>query len=104
LTWHGDVDATNIQVMVKDGEVTLEGTVSDRNQKRMAEDIAEQVQGVTEVQNRLRVQSESSQSNQSQSNQGNGNGNKSSTTSQQGQSGQSSTSKTRERSTSSSSS
>jgi len=59
LTWHGNVDATNIQVNVKSGEVTLEGTVSDRYQKRMAEDVAEQVAGVNDVQNRLRVQGES---------------------------------------------
>jgi len=58
LTWHGNVDATNIQVTVKSGEVTLDGSVSDRHQKRMAEDVAEQVQGVTDVQNRLRIQYE----------------------------------------------
>ena len=58
LTWHGNVDATNIQVTVKSGEVTLDGSVSDRNQKRMAEDVAEQVQGVTDVQNHLRVQND----------------------------------------------
>src|ERR1051325_6970012 len=58
LTWHGDVDATNIQVNVKGGEVTLEGTVSDRYQKRLAEDVAEQIQGVSDVQNRLRVKND----------------------------------------------
>ncbi len=59
LTWHGEVDATMITVNVSKGEVTLEGTVPHRYQKRVAEDIAEEVQGVTDVQNRLRVQSHS---------------------------------------------
>jgi hypothetical protein len=35
--------------------VTLSGTVRDRNEKRRAEDIAESVQGVSHVQNNLRV-------------------------------------------------
>src|ERR1051325_9021070 len=67
LTWHGNVDATNIRVNVKDGEVTLEGSVSDRYQKRMAEETAEQVQGVKDVQNRLRVQNDIGDTSQSSS-------------------------------------
>jgi osmotically-inducible protein OsmY len=55
LTWHGEVDATNIQVTVENGEVTLEGTVDDRRQKRLAEDIAEDVSGVKDIHNRLRI-------------------------------------------------
>jgi hypothetical protein len=51
------VDATYIQVTVKDGEVTLSGTVEDRRMKRLAEDCVEQVSGVKEVQNQLRIQS-----------------------------------------------
>jgi len=62
LTWHGNVDATHIQVSVKSGEVTLDGTVTDRYQKRVAEDIAEQVHGVSDVQNHLKVQTDTSQS------------------------------------------
>jgi len=56
LTQHGDVDATNIQVKVKGGEVTLDGTVTDRWQKRMAEDAVEDISGVKDVRNNLRVQ------------------------------------------------
>jgi hypothetical protein len=55
LTRHGDIDATDIEVRVQQGEVTLTGTVNDRWAKRLAEDIAEDVVGVTDVQNQLRV-------------------------------------------------
>jgi osmotically-inducible protein OsmY len=50
-----DVDARNIEVSVSNGEVTLNGSVSDRDQKRRAEDLIEQVSGVREVRNNLRV-------------------------------------------------
>ena len=43
-------------------EVTLAGTVSRREDKRRAEDIAEAVSGVTHVQNNLRVQGQGSTS------------------------------------------
>jgi hypothetical protein len=49
------VDATEIEVTVSDAEVTLTGTVTSREQRRRAEDIAESVSGVTHVQNNLRV-------------------------------------------------
>jgi osmotically-inducible protein OsmY len=49
------IDATEIEVMVSGGEVTLTGSVTDRNDKRMAEDIAESVSGVKNVENRIRV-------------------------------------------------
>lgn len=51
-----DVDASNIEVQVQNGEVTLTGMVDDRQQKRRAEDCAERVRGVHDVQNQLRVQ------------------------------------------------
>ena len=50
-----DIDARSIDVTVNGGEVTLSGSVSDRNQKRCAEDLIEQVSGVREVHNNLRV-------------------------------------------------
>jgi osmotically-inducible protein OsmY len=56
LTRSHEVDATNIEVTVSDGVVTLAGSVDDRHAKRMAEDIAEDVSGVRDVQNQLRVQ------------------------------------------------
>jgi hypothetical protein len=49
------VDASDIDVSVKDVEVTLSGTVASRFEKRRAEDVAEAVSGVTHVQNNLRV-------------------------------------------------
>ena len=55
LTEHSYIDATEIVVTVKDGEVTLEGTVPDRDQKYYAEDVAEKVPGVMDVNNLLKV-------------------------------------------------
>ena len=49
------VDASDIDVTVNSGEVTLTGTVDHRSTKRRAEDIAESVSGVKNVENRLRV-------------------------------------------------
>ncbi|WP_448207387.1 BON domain-containing protein [Azospirillum sp. sgz302134] len=49
------VDASDIELTVSGGEVTLSGTVDDRRVKRRAEDIAESVAGVRHVQNNLRV-------------------------------------------------
>lgn len=50
------LDASEIEVGVSGGEVTLSGTVETRYDKRLAEDIAESVSGVTHVQNNLRVE------------------------------------------------
>lgn len=55
LTDDAFVDASEITVVVEKGEVTLSGSVPDRASKRRAEDIAEFVSGVTNVENRLRV-------------------------------------------------
>ncbi|MBT1701798.1 BON domain-containing protein [Chryseosolibacter indicus] len=49
------IDALEVTVAVQGGEVILTGSVSDRAEKRRAEDIAESVSGVTHVENRLRV-------------------------------------------------
>jgi hypothetical protein len=51
-----EVDASDIAVTVKDGEVTLDGTVPDRRSKHRAEDLAEAVSGVKDVHNSLRPQ------------------------------------------------
>lgn len=50
-----DIDASDIEVSVAAGEVTLDGKVGERFAKRHAEDIAEGVTGVRHVQNNLRV-------------------------------------------------
>lgn len=49
------VDASDIEVLVAAGEVTLTGTVSDRDEKRRAERCIEDVSGVHHVQNNLRL-------------------------------------------------
>ena len=54
------LDASDIDVKVKDAEVTLEGFVSRREDKRRAEDLAETILGVDHVQNNLRVKPASS--------------------------------------------
>jgi osmotically-inducible protein OsmY len=56
LTDDWAVDARNIQVTVKDAEITLDGTVDSREAKRRAEDCVESISGVKHVQNNLRVQ------------------------------------------------
>jgi osmotically-inducible protein OsmY len=55
MSQHGQLDASDIEVRVVNAEVTIEGTVTDRQAKRLAEDIAEAVNGVREVHNQVRV-------------------------------------------------
>jgi len=59
LSDDAQVDASDIDVSVSKGEVTLTGTVKTRWEKRRAEDLAEAVSGVKNVENRLRVGSSS---------------------------------------------
>jgi len=56
LTDDDELDATNIDVQVENGEVMLTGAVSNRWAKRHAEDLAAECRGVHDVQNRLRVE------------------------------------------------
>jgi osmotically-inducible protein OsmY len=49
------VDASDIHIEVREGEVVLSGTVKDRWEKRRAENIAELVSGVKQVENRIKV-------------------------------------------------
>ena len=51
----GWLDASDIEVQVAAGEVTLNGHVDSRSAKRRAEDLADSVAGVRHVQNNLRV-------------------------------------------------
>jgi BON domain-containing protein len=55
LMMHPDVDASDIEVHVANGVVTLTGTTEDRHQKRIAEFIAEDVAGVDDVDNQLKA-------------------------------------------------
>ena len=54
------LDASGIEVRVEGGETTLAGTVSGSADKRRAQDLAENVSGVGQVQNELRVESAAS--------------------------------------------
>ena len=55
LTEDWYVDGTEITVTVDNGEVTLDGVVENRAEKRLAEDCADSVAGVTDVHNHLRI-------------------------------------------------
>ncbi|HEX6089350.1 MAG TPA: BON domain-containing protein [Gemmatimonadales bacterium] len=61
LTQHPGIDASDIEVRVENGEVTLTGTVESRQAKRMAEDCVDRCSGVKEVHNQLRVNRQGSQ-------------------------------------------
>jgi hypothetical protein len=60
LTRDRAVDASEIEISVMSGIVTLRGSVSDKWMKRRAEDCAEEITGVKEVRNDLEVRRESS--------------------------------------------
>jgi hypothetical protein len=55
LTRSRDVDASDIDVTVSGGLVSLAGTVPDRRSKRIAEDLAQDAWGVRDVNNQLRA-------------------------------------------------
>lgn len=63
LTRDRAVDASDIEVSVMSGTVTLRGSVSDKWMKRRAEDCAEEITGVKDVRNDLEVRRESSSTN-----------------------------------------
>jgi osmotically-inducible protein OsmY len=64
LQRHDQIDATNINVKVENGEVTLSGTVNSRLEKRLAADLAEDCSGVKNAHNNLRVASNEQSENQ----------------------------------------
>jgi hypothetical protein len=53
LTRHGRLDASDIEVEVNHGEVTLQGTVNSQEEKRIAEDAIASIPGVMDIHNRL---------------------------------------------------
>ena len=55
LTDDPGVNAIDIEVKCHDGVVTLTGSVQSREEKRRAEDIAESISGIHDVNNNLRV-------------------------------------------------
>jgi hypothetical protein len=77
LTDDASLDASEIEVEVRNCEVVLKGTVRDRQQKRRAEDLVESCSGVKDVTNNIRVAQSSTSSqrmNQSGSQKANGKG------------------------------
>lgn len=67
LTDHEHIDASNITVTVKVGEVTLTGHVDKRSAKLQAEDLVSTVNGVKDVHNQLRVGAPSTSGSQAES-------------------------------------
>jgi osmotically-inducible protein OsmY len=59
LTEHPGIDASEVEVKVEQGELTLTGTVDCRRAKRLAEDALEHIRGVRDIHNHLRVRSSS---------------------------------------------
>ena len=55
MTHHGHLNAEDIEIEVNNGQITLKGTVDSRQAKRLAEDMAEAVAGVSQVINQLRI-------------------------------------------------
>jgi hypothetical protein len=55
LAHHPHLDASDLDVRVQNGDVTLQGSVADRWAKRWAEDVAEGIWGVKQVHNQVRV-------------------------------------------------
>ena len=62
LTQDHDIDASEIEVSVAEGIVTLSGTVTERRMKRAAEDCAEKVTGVKDIKNNITIASVSGES------------------------------------------
>jgi hypothetical protein len=61
LTRHPMIDASEIDIAVQNCEVTLRGTVDNRDAKRIAEDIAENIFGVKDVNNQIKVKQRNQQ-------------------------------------------
>jgi osmotically-inducible protein OsmY len=55
LSNNADLDASEIELHVEGGGVTLTGTVDSRDAKWLTEDLVTSVTGVREVNNRLKV-------------------------------------------------
>jgi hypothetical protein len=55
LLAHGEIDASEVEVAVANGEVLLTGEVDSRTTKRAIEDLAYRVSGVFDVNNLLRI-------------------------------------------------
>lgn len=66
------IDASNIDIAVKNGEITLSGTVPDRQTKYRAEEVVESVLGTGEVTNNIRIQKSTDRSSSGSTQRGRG--------------------------------
>lgn len=57
LSYRQSIDASDVEVNVNDGIVTLSGSVESRQMKRKIEDTIDSVSGVRDVKNEIKVQS-----------------------------------------------
>jgi hypothetical protein len=64
------IDSSEVMVTVKDGKVTLEGSVTTRHMKHEIEDLVDACPGVQDIDNRIRVERESASSRNETSGQG----------------------------------
>ncbi|MCC7369092.1 MAG: BON domain-containing protein [Chloroflexi bacterium] len=55
LTQHGEIDASAMEVDVRQGVVTLRGVADSGRVRRLTEEIVEEITGVQDVENQLRV-------------------------------------------------
>lgn len=55
LTWHPEIDASEMEVSVENGVVLLRGHAESRRIKRVAEDMLERLPGVRDIRNELTV-------------------------------------------------
>lgn len=55
LTDDPRIDASDVEVQVKGGEISLAGSVRSRDEKRFTEELAERITGVRDVSNHLKV-------------------------------------------------
>jgi osmotically-inducible protein OsmY len=58
LEQRGDIDPSEVEIKVSNGEVTMEGTVSDRTSKRRLDEAIDQISGIKDVHNRVRVKAD----------------------------------------------
>ncbi|MGK3987285.1 BON domain-containing protein [Sorangium sp. So ce136] len=61
ISEHPDLDASDVEVRVQNGEVILSGTVRERRFKHQLESLAERISGVTDVRNDIRMYREQQQ-------------------------------------------
>ncbi|MCY0989424.1 BON domain-containing protein [Nannocystis sp. ILAH1] len=55
LTWHPDIDASEVEVAVERGNVTLTGLVYDPQTRRLIVELALQTAGVAELDDRMSI-------------------------------------------------